>query len=115
MTILTVTLFTLFCALLLVLTGWLLAQRFGRTAKAAPISRYDVAASLRLADVARLRQLRVEIETGGDFNTEAVCLLFDTCKALGFDQAQTQHVVGPAFWLVLNTPVGDPFTEDEKK
>jgi hypothetical protein len=61
---------------------------------------------VRAVDLAQLARLRREIEEErGGLSSAAACLLYDVCQALRLDEGETQHVVGPAYWLVLDAPV----------
>ncbi|RMD98318.1 MAG: hypothetical protein D6816_16385, partial [Bacteroidetes bacterium] len=65
----------------------------------------DAKRSLRMADMARLSKLRQEIECYSEFDVKSVCLFYDICVALDFNQAQVQHILGPAYWLVINASI----------
>jgi hypothetical protein len=62
----------------------------------------------RAADIAKLRHLRwcLENETGG-LTTEQAYLLCDVCSALRLEEGEIQHVLGAAYWMIIDAPVGD--------
>lgn len=67
----------------------------------------DVRAYQRGEAVQQLRTLRgwLETETAG-LTTQQALLLYDVCMVLGLSEANAQAVVGPAYWLVVDAPVG---------
>ena len=89
--------------LMLFLAGWLLATRDQKAALSMAYN--DGKAMLRTVDLARLATLRrmLEADEHGLAAADA-CLLFDVCEALRLSEGETQHVVGPAYWLVLDAP-----------
>lgn len=97
---------------LLVMAGYLIGVR-GRARDGAAAYRQGQR-MLRVVDLALLRRLRVDIETGTDgVTTEQALLLYDVCQALRLDEPQAQRVVGPAYWLVLDAPIGLDLVEEE--
>lgn len=100
---------------LLVMVGYLVGVR-GRARDGAAAYRQGQR-MLRVVDLALLRRLRVDIETGTDgVTTEQALLLYDVCQALRLDERQAQRVVGPAYWLVLDAPIGlGMVTEEEEE
>lgn len=100
---------------LLVMAGYLIGVR-GRARDGAAAYRQGQR-MLRVVDLALLRRLRVDIETGTDgVTTEQALLLYDVCQALRLDEQQAQRVVGPAYWLVLDAPIGlGMVTEEEEE
>lgn len=92
--------------LMLFLAGWLLSvgDQKGKLAMAYN----DGKAMLRTVDLARLANLRRMLEEDEHGLAAAdACLLYDVCEALRLTEGETQHVVGPAYWLVLDAPVDD--------
>lgn len=66
----------------------------------------------RAADMARLVKLRrtLEIETDGLSENQAY-LFYDICEALRLDEGEAQHVLGAAFWMLIDTPVAESIVE----
>jgi hypothetical protein len=103
----------------LALILFILAWRSRRRESPRPgrlMRRSEVLTSLRMGDVARLRKLRWEIETGADYDGQAALLLYDVCRALRLGEAQTQQVVGPITeWILLDgDAVVDARSEEEE-
>ena len=46
----------------------------------------------------------LESETDGVSENQAY-LLYDVCEALRLEEGETQHVLGAAFWMVMDAPV----------
>ncbi len=93
--------------------GWLLATA-GREQKVT--AAYNGAKAIqRAADLARLVHLRRELEEDevGLASADAY-LLFDVCEALRLTDGEAQHVVGAAYWMVIEAPVGVEGMQDER-
>jgi len=91
-------------AAMLFLSGWLLA-RAGRDKQVT--AAYNGAKVLqRQADLSRLVGLRRELEADevGMASADAY-LLYDVCHALRLSEGEAQHVVGAAYWMVIEAPV----------
>lgn len=88
------------------LAGWVVA---GRNHRRELIEVYAGGKqAVRAVDLARLGALRRELEDErGGLSSAAAGLLYDVCQALRLDEGETQHVVGPAYWLALNLSVMD--------
>jgi hypothetical protein len=117
----TMTLTTIF-AVSMVLLGFILGCLLTNF-KAAPQHGRELAAAYtggkraqRAVDIAKLRQLRRELEDNADDDVETdyhgggllvadVLLLFDVCQALCLSEGETQHILGAAYLMVIETPV----------
>lgn len=87
--------------LMLFLAGWMLGQ-----AGDSGNGYHDGQRMQRAADMAKLSKLRrmLESETDGLTNDQAY-LLYDVCEALRLEEGEAQHVLGAAFWMVIDAPI----------
>jgi hypothetical protein len=92
--------------LMLFLAGWMLGQMGNGKGY------HDGQLMQRAADMARLAKLRrmLEIETDGVTSDQAY-LLYDVCEALRLQEGEAQHVLGSAFWMVIDAPVMENWVE----
>ncbi|MCA9936543.1 MAG: hypothetical protein H6662_15460 [Ardenticatenaceae bacterium] len=96
--------------LLLFLSGYLVGQKSGNHETKRVI---DLALNVRAEDVEKLGQLRTWLETeAGGLTTAQALLLTDVCTQLGFSEAETQHVVGAAYWMLVDAPIDLPLFEE---
>jgi len=59
--------------------------------------------------VSNLRQMRTDAEANRQLPFDMECMIFDFCAAIGLTEAETQSILGPAFFVVEEA-AGD--TED---
>ena len=103
--------------ILVFILGWILANR-----KTAPKHGRELVAAYaggkraqRAVDIAKLRQLRRDLEENADGDDEAdyhgggllaadVFLLFDVCQALRLSEGETQHILGAGYLWVIGAP-----------
>lgn len=55
--------------------------------------------------ISSMKQMRVEIETNRVVSFEAACLLYDSCAAIGFTEAETQEIMGTFLFLMVSDVV----------
>ena len=89
---------------LIFLAGWLLAQQDKEQKVTAAYNGAKV--MQRSVDLTRLAHLRRNLEDDDEGMLAAdAYLLFDVCEALRLSEGETQHILGPAYWLLIDAPV----------
>jgi len=97
--------------LMLFLSGWLLA--LARQERRVTTAYKGAKALQRQVDLSRLVGLRRELEADevGMASADAY-LLYDVCQALRLSEGEAQHVVGAAYWMVIEAPVATAGIEE---
>lgn len=94
---------------LIFLVGYVAGRRQADGELVARVMRYK-----RREAVQSLRTLRGWLETAaGGVSAEQAFLLTDVCSQLGFSEAETQGVVGAAYWMVVDAPADLPLLAEE--